>query len=216
MQILQRLFKGATEPQRETSSSPTSTKERAIDQKAKSKEIVLHWRPKRVKKIRLGCRNFNLFSVLSRRDLAKSCFNSTFNLKRLGSSHRRQQCVHSMKIMKKEDIARGLGLGHKAETAAHGGGNKVLPISDATALSSVTNGNDHSNAMVEKKEKATGDKMKTISKMKELLKWAAAAKAEKGGKYIGRKVRPSPFLPLPGGLIIRVNTDMMQNKRIWK
>ncbi|XP_075508556.1 uncharacterized protein LOC142545321 [Primulina tabacum] len=39
------------------------------------------------------------------------------------------------------------------------------------------------------KEKTKGNKTKAVSRMKELLRWAAAAaKAEKGGKYIGRKV----------------------------
>lgn len=44
--------------------------------------------------------------------------------------------------------------------------------------------------LLQKRKKKTnkGDKAKTLSKMKELLRWAAAAKAEKGGKYISRKV----------------------------
>lgn len=87
--------------------------------------------------------------------------------------------------MKKEDIARGLGIGHKGDSAAHVG-NKVLPISD-TALSSSTNTKDQC-ATPEKKQRAKGDKTKTISRMKELLRWAAATKSEKGGKFIGRKV----------------------------
>ncbi|KAI3449872.1 hypothetical protein Pfo_006537 [Paulownia fortunei] len=87
--------------------------------------------------------------------------------------------------MKKEDIARGLGICQKADSSTHVG-NKVLPIAD-TAQSSSANNNDQC-PNVDKKEKTKGDKMKTLSRMKELLKWAAAAKAEKGGKYIGRKV----------------------------
>ena len=89
--------------------------------------------------------------------------------------------------MKKEDLAKGLRVisNHKAE-------NKVLPISDQnTASSSSTNDADHrcASTTAEKKEKTNkGDKAKTLSKMKELLRWAAAAKVEKGGKYISRKV----------------------------
>lgn len=42
--------------------------------------------------------------------------------------------------------------------------------------------------MSDKKEKPKGDKTKTLSKMKELLRWVAVAKSEKGGKFMGRKV----------------------------
>lgn len=87
--------------------------------------------------------------------------------------------------MKKEDIARGLGIGLKGDSAAHVG-NKVLPISDTT-LSSSTNTNEQWGTS-EKKERIKGDKTKAISRMKELFRWAAATKSEKGGKFIGRKV----------------------------
>lgn len=84
--------------------------------------------------------------------------------------------------MKKEDIARGLGIiGQKADSGAAHGGNKVLPISDTALTSSATSAS-------EKKEKVKGDKAKVISRMKELIRWAAASKAEKGGKFISRKV----------------------------
>ncbi|XP_057798218.1 uncharacterized protein LOC131014302 isoform X2 [Salvia miltiorrhiza] len=66
-------------------------------------------------------------------------------------------------------------------------GNKVLPISDAAQASSASSGDQCPNAD-NKKEKTKGDKMKTIRRMKELLKWAAAARTDKGAKYIGRKV----------------------------
>ncbi|GAV70674.1 hypothetical protein CFOL_v3_14172 [Cephalotus follicularis] len=88
--------------------------------------------------------------------------------------------------MKKEDIARGLGFSNKAESATYAG-NKVLPISDAK-LPSSTSDNDEKCAVLKKKDKLKGDKTKTMSKMKELLRWAAAAKFEKGGKFISRKV----------------------------
>ncbi|KAL2508043.1 hypothetical protein Fot_31690 [Forsythia ovata] len=69
---------------------------------------------------------------------------------------------------KKEDIVCGLGISHKPDSNAPTG-NKC-PI-------------------VEKKDRAKGDKNRAISRMKELMRWAAAAaKSEKGGKYIGRKV----------------------------
>ncbi|GMP90441.1 hypothetical protein CsSME_00041571 [Camellia sinensis var. sinensis] len=83
--------------------------------------------------------------------------------------------------MKKEDIARGLGIGHKADP-----GNKVLPISDV-ALPSLTSMEEQCGSE-EKKDKPKGDKNKSISRMKELLRWAAAAKSERAAKYLVRKV----------------------------
>ncbi|XP_034229755.1 uncharacterized protein LOC117638755 [Prunus dulcis] len=86
--------------------------------------------------------------------------------------------------MKKEDIARGLGISTKADSANVG--NKVLPVTDST-LTTSTNTNEQCGTS-EKKERVKGDKTKTMSRMKELLRWAAAAKSEKGGKFIARKV----------------------------
>lgn len=99
---------------------------------------------------------------------------------------RRLRWIQSMK-MKKEDITRGLGISLKVDSATHAG-NKVLPITEAT-LSTSTNTNDQSQSgSSENKDRLKGDKSKTMSRMKELLRWAAAAKSEKGGKFIGRKV----------------------------
>lgn len=97
--------------------------------------------------------------------------------------------------MKKEDIARGLSIiGQKADSGTAHGGNKVSPISDTALASSATTANDQSGTS-ETKEKVKGDKAKAISRMKELLRWAATSKAEKGGKFISRKVSIclSPF-----------------------
>ena len=88
--------------------------------------------------------------------------------------------------MKKEDIARGLVVSRKSDSATQAG-NKVLPLSEV-ASSSSTSTNDQC-ITNEKKDKLKGDKTKTMSRMKELLRWAAAAKSEKGGKFIGRKVQ---------------------------
>ena len=153
------------------------------DEEVKSRGIVLFRNTKRLRRVKgqdLGYNNSESYAISFRRDRARACFYHTLNLRRLGSSHRRQ----SMK-MKKEDIARGLGIGHKGDAAAHVG-NKVLPISDTT-LSSSTNANDQCGTP-EKKERIKGEKSKPISRMKELLRWAAATRSEKGGKFIGRKV----------------------------
>jgi len=87
--------------------------------------------------------------------------------------------------MTKENIARGLGIGQKADSSTSVG-NKVLPINDS-ALSTSTNVKDERD-VVEKKDKPKGDKTKTVSRMKELLRWAAAAKSDKGAKYLRQKV----------------------------
>ncbi|GAB4841310.1 hypothetical protein Ancab_022036 [Ancistrocladus abbreviatus] len=93
--------------------------------------------------------------------------------------------------MKKEDLVRGvLNMGHScnkaADPAAHVG-KKVLPISESTSSSSTNNSDDQCK---EKKDKLmkSDSKAKAMSRMKELLRWAAAAKTQKAGKYIGQKV----------------------------
>ena len=90
--------------------------------------------------------------------------------------------------MKKEYIATGLGISNnKIDTASNHAGNKVLPISEAT-LSTSANTNIEECSTSGKKEKLKGDKGKTMSRMKELFRWAATAKSEKGAKFMGRKV----------------------------
>lgn len=74
-------------------------------------------------------------------------------------------------------------MGHKVAES----GSKVIPITTDSASPSSAD---------EQKDKHKGDhKSKSIAKMKELLRKAAAAKYEKGGKYLGRKVNNYPPLP---------------------
>nr|GEZ68543.1 hypothetical protein [Tanacetum cinerariifolium] len=85
--------------------------------------------------------------------------------------------------MKKEDIVQRLKFGGTPRKLANDVvvhvGNKVLPINESTTtLSSSKNQNPEK-----------GDRTKTITRMRELLKWDAAAKSKKGGKYIARKVK---------------------------
>lgn len=89
-------------------------------------------------------------------------------------------------MMTKEDIARGLGISNKKgpdPAVNHVGNTKVLPLTDAALSSRNLYGSDG-----KKDQTARSDRTKTLSKMKELLRWAAAAKSERGGKYIRRKV----------------------------
>lgn len=87
--------------------------------------------------------------------------------------------MRSMK-MKNETGAKEMEKSAKTDPITHGG-NKVLPLGEVPI-------NEHRSS-TEKKEKPKGDRTKTLSRMKELLRWAAAVKSEKGGKFIGRKVR---------------------------
>lgn len=195
MQILiQRLFKTANET---TTSSPSISKKETVNhQKAKSKDIVLFRicggsSRRRADKSRSRSKNFSFFNILCRKDISKEYFYSTIQLRRVGSYHRRQHFEYCMK-MKKENLTRGLSISHKADssvTANHVGNTQILPITDyAPPSSSSTNDKDRCSG-AEKKDKCKGaDKAKTISKMKELLRWAAATKSDKGSKYKSRKV----------------------------
>ncbi|GMH20420.1 hypothetical protein Nepgr_022261 [Nepenthes gracilis] len=96
--------------------------------------------------------------------------------------------------MKKEDIIRGLAMVQdKAADLALHVGKKVLPIGDPAAAG----GASTSCSIEEKHEKkkgkaANGDdkiKLSMPGMKKELLRWAsAAARSEKAGSFIGRKV----------------------------
>ncbi|KAH0659935.1 hypothetical protein KY289_028683 [Solanum tuberosum] len=183
MQILQWLFKNANETNFNTNSSK---KQVVTDEEVKSQGIVL-FAISRKKRNRAGksansccCNILNLFNTLRRKDIAKDYFYGTIRLKRLGSSRRKQQFVDCMK-MKKQSLTRGLSFRRKSDSATA----KVLPVSDAVGSK---NGHKELNFSADKKEKANGDKIKTVSKMKELIRWAAAAKSQKGGKYFGQKV----------------------------
>ncbi|XP_055831398.1 uncharacterized protein LOC129900451 [Solanum dulcamara] len=179
MQILQWLFKNANETNFKTNSSK---KEVVTGEEVKSQEIVMFEisrkkRNRTEKSAKSSCKILNLFNKLRRKDISTNYFYSTIHLKRLGS---KQGFVHCMK-MKKQCLTRGLSFRRKADSATA----KVLPVSDAVGTPASKNGHNFS---ADKKEKAIGDKIKTVSKMKELIRWTAAAKSQKGRKYFGRKV----------------------------
>ncbi|XP_044502187.1 uncharacterized protein LOC123223154 [Mangifera indica] len=186
MQIFQWLFKVTPEQPRDVILSPMNN-----GKDAKSKDIILYKHRRRSKRVKEGdhlCFEYYCkpFAFSCRKDIAKACFYSTLNLRQVGRESRRQHWIHSMK-MKKEDTVRGLGSSsHKTDSTSHvAAGNKVLPITDST-LSSSTAANQQQSSQEKKENKL--DKTRTMSRMKELLRWAAAAKSEKGAKFIGRKV----------------------------
>ncbi|TQD95980.1 hypothetical protein C1H46_018467 [Malus baccata] len=198
MQLLQWLFGAKVGQEREEISSSSNKNATTNDQEAKPNYIIVFRRgsagvyrksSKGVEESKSGSKKFKPFTFLCRKDVATACFNSTLQLKRLNSINRRQGRQHwiqSMKIMKKEDIARGLGISSTKADSVNVS-NKVLPVNDST-LSTSTRTNEQC-GLPEKKEQLKGDKTKTLSRMKELLRWAAAAKSDKGGKFIARKVK---------------------------
>ncbi|XP_058092295.1 uncharacterized protein LOC131238696 [Magnolia sinica] len=103
--------------------------------------------------------------LLTRANSSKTCFYSNLNLKNLRNFyHRKRDCPHTAK----EDC-----MGHnKAESANVS--SKVLPICDAALAGGSTGPDCSSDASMNRKRRA-------ISRMKELLRWAAVAKSDKGG-----------------------------------
>ncbi|KAL5562079.1 hypothetical protein UlMin_031826 [Ulmus minor] len=196
MQLLQWLSKIKTQEkgrQESSSTSPTTNQKKKIThhQEARSKHIIEFERgrvPRGGEGRKLGSNKkyLKLFLLCRRNDTAQACFYSSLRVKNSSGVDTRDYWINSMK-MKKEDLARGLGIGCKSDSA---GNNKVLPINEAT-LSTSNSGstNDKSGLSSEKKDKAVKrDRAKTMSRMKELLRWAAAAKSERG-KFLGRKFR---------------------------
>ncbi|GER55108.1 pantothenate synthetase, partial [Striga asiatica] len=125
----------------------------------------------------VNMKNLHIFKLIQKKNVTEDYFHHTLNLKTLESSYKKPLSENSVKTMK-GDIAQGLGIAQKSDS--NNVGNKVLPITHSSQPSE----NDELCHNVDK-EKAKGDKTKAISRMKELLKWAAA---NKGGKYIGRKL----------------------------
>lgn len=176
MQILRWLFKNAND-------TNSSKKEVVTEEEVKSQDIVLLDISRKKgnqagKSGKSRCKILNLFKTLRRKDMAADYFYSTIRVKRMGSWH----CMK----MKKQRLTSGLSFRRKADSATA----KVLPVSDAVRTAASKNGHKEQNLSADQKEKADGDKIETVSKMKELIKWAAAAKSQKGGKYFGRKTVP--------------------------
>lgn len=190
MQILQWLFKRAQEQERKRSIfNILHQKEDINEQNGKGnisglKHDGSYKRTKRFLWSKDGYKNLKIFSLLYRKDIPKACFFRTLSLKRIGIS--RRHFVYSMK-MKKEESSRDEEIVNKTDSTTHGG-NKVLPITQEAPLSASAERNDQCDNTIPK-DQVKGDRKKPMSRMKELLRWAAAsAKTDKGGKFYGRKV----------------------------
>ncbi|KAK4778608.1 hypothetical protein SAY86_006136 [Trapa natans] len=192
MQILRWLFKAAREQE--------GVKECiATNLERKLKDIVLleqRRKLKRSRSVQSGTRKFKSFINLCRRDIANACFYSTISLRRVGSINmRRRWKVYSWRRTKGEDITGQM----KAAAEPLGGshvGSKFLPITGSNikvpsfsfSCSSSSSSSSCEEPAKKEKEEVKGDEARAISRMKVLLRWAAAAKSDKGSKFIRRKV----------------------------
>ncbi|KAE8673097.1 Gag protease polyprotein [Hibiscus syriacus] len=164
MQIFQRLFKAADEQGVQNHTTPK-------DQEDKPKEIVPS---KNNKKKRSKSKKFKPLIFLCNKDIAKACFYSSIYLKKVDSCRTtRQQQPHSQAItkMKKEGLE---VVSQKSDSS------KVSPLTEAQVA-------------VSSSKKDQKNKTKAISRMKELLRWAASAKSEKklSKKVDGRRLNTS-------------------------
>ncbi|KAI9112160.1 hypothetical protein K1719_016683 [Acacia pycnantha] len=162
MQILQWLCKRSHEQERKS----TTKTEEFSDQDAEGKDIILvdhhelSHRTKKNEERRLGCKNLKIFAFIYKKDIPKAFFYNTLNMKRLASFQRRLN-------MKREELSIGIGIAHNRADSNELVRNKILHVTEASLSSSDTK----------------SDKKKTVSRMKELVRWA-----ERGGKFNGRKV----------------------------
>ncbi|KAK4441524.1 hypothetical protein Salat_0487300 [Sesamum alatum] len=129
-------------------------------------------RLKGVQECKLSCEDVCLLRFLQRRDLSRAFFYRTLNLK-------------GMRIKRDNEIHGGLCLSDKAADSAGAAspeGCKVLPVTDSNSSSSSSgNGKDQRPTELGKNGKKKG-----ICRVKELLRWGAAAKGEKNS--VARKV----------------------------
>lgn len=107
------------------------------------------------------------FTILIGREDGRTCFYSTLHLKHLRSLYKNQNFWHPENSEPR--------MGHKAESGNVG--CKVLTIFDSVSTGS--NGEDSSDGS--KKDVHKGQPRKAVSRMKKILRWAAAAKSHKGG-----------------------------------
>ncbi|KAL4341268.1 hypothetical protein GQ457_08G020730 [Hibiscus cannabinus] len=176
-QIFQWLFKAADE---QGVQNCTTSK----DQEDKPEDIVPY--KKNNNNRRSKSKKFKPIIFMCNKDIAKACVYTSIYLKKVhsssGTTHHRQQ-PHSQAMMKMKMKKEGsVVVSHKSDSS------RVSPLSEAqVAVSSSTNAHGHlqqCSGSKEKKEK----KPKTMSRMKELLRWAASsAKSEKGGGNLSKK-----------------------------
>ncbi|KAK8650776.1 hypothetical protein V6N13_140402 [Hibiscus sabdariffa] len=178
MQIFQWLFKAADEQ-----GVPNCTTSK--DQEDKPEGIIPN--KKNNNNRRSKSKKLKPIIFLCNKDIAKPCFYTSIYLKKVdsssGTTHHRQQ-PHSQAMMKMKMKKEGsVVVSHKSDSS------RVSPLSEAqVAVSSSTNARCHLQQCSGSKEKKD-KKPKTMSRMKQLLRWAASsAKSEKGEGNLSKKV----------------------------
>ncbi|MQL71318.1 hypothetical protein Taro_003637 [Colocasia esculenta] len=117
--------------------------------------------------------NEKTIAILLTREDSKTWLFSTLHLKRLKSLYASRRFRHSPP---ETYVEQGMGQGVEAALV----GCKVLPICDAAWGASKRS--DCSDGASEEKEVQKGERRKAFSRVKELVRWAAAAKHHKGQK----------------------------------
>ncbi|KAL0655834.1 hypothetical protein Bca4012_076418 [Brassica carinata] len=125
-------------------------------------------------------RNYRRIWLWCQKDVADACFYSTLNLRRLGS-------------LKREHLLRAM-----AKLKAQVGEEKEVPLTrfDPKKAIKAVEPEKHEES---KKEKVNSEQTKaktkaTLSRMKELIKWAAAAKSDKAAKFFTPKQTSIPWV----------------------
>ncbi|KAJ8639085.1 hypothetical protein MRB53_015779 [Persea americana] len=150
MQIIQWLFKLGHEQATET--APASKRMLKLEEEQETKCGQLEF-----ERDEIVCEE--PFKIVFTRTNSRSCFYSTLNLKVLRNFFGKTKCVS---IVKEECMDNKAELAHV--------GSKLLPIHDTARSSSL----DAYKSDVQLNRK------RAVSRMKELIRWAAATKSEKG------------------------------------
>lgn len=183
MQILQWLMKTSIPESPKTASSSNSTstppKQRDEGEKMKSSRHMVvvvsggggggRRRRRAEKSTRLSCDDVLLLRFVQRKDVSKSFFYHTLNLKGLGSFFDRSRSSGKTTTARKRP--ENDQTGGASTSAAALGGNKVLPIAESAQS---RNDEDNKCEFIDSERKC---RKKTVSsRVKELLKWSATAK----------------------------------------
>lgn len=109
----------------------------------------------------------------SKESKSTAWFYSTLHLKCIYNTITSYNLLHSFKITGVRK------MGHKGEGVTVG--CKVLPICDAVSATGPNGADSGGEGSSEKEAGRSGERRRALSRMKELIKWAAAAKSHKVG-----------------------------------
>ncbi|VVA98423.1 unnamed protein product [Arabis nemorensis] len=112
-------------------------------------------------------RNYRGIWLWCRRDVAEACFNSTLTLKSLSSFRREHLCRAMAKV----------------NAQGQGGEEVISKRFDRKKAIKVLEPEKHEESNKEKAKSEQSKAKATLSRMKELIRWAAAAKSDKAVKF---------------------------------